>query len=119
MALKSPVGNQTAFVPIFEAYSYSDAAVMRGHSREELFKRSDVDPGVRPLISIGQIVLVAMNVVVETDDHFNGYGRRPYPPSHLALMLRIMMACETLDRAIGTGSDRAGGPTPERARPPD
>lgn len=102
MALKSLVSNHTAFVPISEAYSYSDGAVKCGLSREELFKRSYVDPDVRPLISIGQIVLIAMNVVVETDDHFSGYGRRPYPPSHLALMLRIMMACETLERAIGS-----------------
>lgn len=102
MALKSPAGNHSAFVPISEAYYYSDGAVMRGLSRQGLFKRSYVDPDLRPLISIGQIVLVAMNAMVETDDHFSGYGRRPYPPSRLILMLRIMMACETLERAIGS-----------------
>ncbi len=105
MALKTPASNHTAFVPISEAYYYSDGVVMRGLSQEELFKRSYVDPQVRPVISIGQIVLVAMNAMVETDDHFRGYDRHRYPPSQLVLMLRIMMACETLERAMSSLTD--------------
>ncbi|GEM_PF-2382390 len=102
MTVKSSGGIQPAFVPISEAYSYSDGAVMRGLSRDALFKQSHVEPDTQPFLSIGQIVLVAMTAIAETDDHFIGYGRRPYPPSQLILMLRIMMACETLERAIGS-----------------
>jgi AraC-like DNA-binding protein len=100
--LTSSSRSQPAFVPISEAYSYSDGAVRRGLSRDELFRRSLLDPNFQNRITLGQIVLLAMNTIVETDDYFSGYGRRAYPPSQLILMLRIMMACETLGRAISS-----------------
>ena len=43
-----------------------------------------------------------MNTMAETDDLFCGRGRRAYPPSQLILMFRIMVACNTLERAIGS-----------------
>jgi AraC-like DNA-binding protein len=43
-----------------------------------------------------------MNMMVETEDHFGGRGRRAYPPSQLILMLRIMTACNTLERSISS-----------------
>ncbi|QDW40531.1 AraC family transcriptional regulator [Bradyrhizobium sp. KBS0727] len=100
--LKSSADGQSLFVPISEAYSYSDGAVMRGLSRDELFKQSLLDPHIQTHISLGQIVLLLMNTIDETDDHFSGLGRHTYPPSQLILMLRIMMACSTLERAIGS-----------------
>jgi len=102
VALESSADNQSHFVPISEAYSYSDGAVKRGLSRDELFKQSLLDPNIQTRISLGQIVLLSMNTMVETDDHFSGRGRRAYPPSQLILMLRIMMGCGTLERAIGS-----------------
>jgi AraC-like DNA-binding protein len=100
--LQSSFDNQPFFVPVSEAYSYSEGAVTRGLSRDKLFKQSLLDPNMQARISLSQIVLLAMNTVVETDDHFSGYGLRAYPPSQLTLMLRIMMACETLERAISS-----------------
>jgi AraC-like DNA-binding protein len=102
VALKSAPDSQSHFVPISEAYSYSNGAVMRGLSRDELFKQSLLDPSIQTRISLGQIVLLVLNTVVETDDIFSGLGRHTYPPSQLILMLRIMMACSTLERAIGS-----------------
>jgi hypothetical protein len=75
---------------------------MRGLSRDELFKQSLLDPNIQTHISLGQIVLLSMNTIVETDDHFSCRGRWAYPPSQLILMLRIMMACDTLECAIGS-----------------
>jgi hypothetical protein len=100
--LSSSASNQRYFIPVSEAYSYSDGAVLRGLSRHQLFKESLLDPNVQTRISIGQIVLLAMNTIVETEDHFFGYSRRTCPPSRLILMMRIVMACDTLERAISS-----------------
>jgi AraC-like DNA-binding protein len=100
--LSSSASNQRYFIPVSEAYSYSDGAVLRGLSRHRLFKESLLDPNVQTRISIGQIVLLAMNTIVETEDHFFGYSRRTCPPSRLILMMRIVMACDTLERAISS-----------------
>jgi AraC-like DNA-binding protein len=102
VVLKSSSHNPPALVPISEAYSFSEGAVLRGLSRDELFKLSFLDSNPTAPISTSQIVLLAMNAMVETDDPFSGYGLRPYPLSQLVLMFRIMMACETLQRAIGS-----------------
>lgn len=100
MAFEFSERDRLHFVPISEAYAYSDGAVALGLSREELFRKSLVDPGVQTGISLGQIVLLSMNTMGETDDLFCGRGRRAYPPSQLILMFRIMVACSTLERAI-------------------
>lgn len=100
MALAVLPGNQRCFIPISEAYSYSDGAVLRGLSRDRLFKQSLLDPNTQNHISLGQIVLLAMNTIVETEDHFGGYSRRAYPPSRLILTMRVMTACDTFERAI-------------------
>jgi AraC-like DNA-binding protein len=102
VALESSADNQSYFVPISEAYSYSDGAVMRGLSRDDLFRQSLVDPNVQTRMSLGQIVLLSMNTMVETDDLFAGRGQRAYSLSQLILMFRIMIACDTLGRAIGS-----------------
>jgi AraC-like DNA-binding protein len=38
--------------------------------------------------------------MVEADDHFVGLARRPAPSAQLALMLRVMIACGTVERAL-------------------
>jgi AraC-like DNA-binding protein len=100
VAWESSVNSPLYFIPLSEAYAYSDGAVMRGLSRDALFQQSLLDPNRQTRISLGQIVLLSMNTMVKTDDLFSGRGRRAYPPSYLTLMLRIMLACGTLERAI-------------------
>ncbi|MFM0283807.1 helix-turn-helix domain-containing protein [Paraburkholderia sediminicola] len=102
MTSKSSPDNQSHFVPISEAYSYSDGAVACGLSRDQLFRQSLLDPNIQTGILLSQIVLLAMHTMVETDDQFGGRGRRAYPPSQLILMFRIMMACDTLERSISS-----------------
>lgn len=94
--------SQHYFIPIAEAYSYSEGAVLRGLSRDRLFQQSFLDPNKQNAVSIGQIVLLSMSTLVETEDHFFGYSRRANPPSRLILMMRIMMACATVERAISS-----------------
>lgn len=85
-----------------EAYLQSNGAVLRGLSREQLFQSSFIDPSVDGKISVGQMVLLAMTTIAETDDHFLGLGRKTIPPGQLILMLRIMMGCGTVERALNS-----------------
>ncbi|MGC1303903.1 MAG: helix-turn-helix domain-containing protein [Caulobacteraceae bacterium] len=87
-------------VPIKEAYNYSLGAVERGISQRQLFKSSYIDERTQERISLAQIVLLNITTILDTDDFLLGLGKRPLAPSHLPLMLRIMIGCNTLERAL-------------------
>ena len=50
-------------VPISEAYMQSEGVVMRGLSRERLFRNSFIDPSAQNPISLGQMVLLSMAII--------------------------------------------------------
>jgi AraC-like DNA-binding protein len=89
-------------VPISEAYMHSEGVVMRGLSRERLFQNSFIDSSARSPISLGQMVLLSMAIMTETDDHFLGLGRRSVPPGQMILMFRILMGCGTVGGALNS-----------------
>lgn len=91
-----------AIVPLSEAYLQSEGAAMLGLSRDRLFESSFIDPTAQAHISIGQMVLLSMNTISETGDHFLGLGRKSVSPGQLILMQRIMMGCGTVDRALNS-----------------
>ena len=87
-------------VPISEAYMQSEGVVMRGLSRERLFRNSFIDPSAQNPISLGQMVLLSMAIITETDDHFLSLGRQSIPPGQMILMFRILMGCGTVGGAL-------------------
>lgn len=100
MALPASDGKPNRVIPLVAAFKHSEGAVKHGLAREALFRESFISPESDPRISFAQLGLLYANIMVETDDHFVGLARRPAPSAQLALMLRVMIACATVERAL-------------------
>lgn len=98
--IRQSADGQLPVVPIAMAYARSDGAVSRGVSRHRLFREAFVDPKHQTDVTFAQIVLLYLVSIQETDDKFGGLGQRAFPPSQIVLMLRVMMGCDTLERAL-------------------
>lgn len=99
MVLQS-AGSLVPVVPMAMAYARSEGAASRGVARNRLFREAFIDPGNQTGVSFAQIVLLYLLSIQETDDKFGGLGRLAFPPSQIVLMLRVIMGCDTLERAL-------------------
>jgi AraC-like DNA-binding protein len=89
-------------VPISLAYQVSDGAVLKGLNREDLFKTSMIDEANSGHTSLAHLILLYANIVDATDDLLVGFFDKSFSLSHLILMMRVMMGCETLITAISS-----------------
>ncbi len=102
MALSGQNGNSNRIIPISAAYHKVEVAALHGLSPDALFRASFIDSERQAHVSFAELGLLYANMMVEMGDHFAGLGRRPVPLSQLPLLLRIMIGCGTLDRALNS-----------------
>jgi AraC-like DNA-binding protein len=100
MALTLQRDNASSVIPISAQYEKLNGAVLRGLSRDVLLRESFIDPEQHDRISFAQAGLLYVNTMIEMDDQFIGFGRRSIPTSQLALLLRVMIGCSTLDGTL-------------------
>ena len=93
-------GQASAIIPIAAAFKNSEGAVKLGLKREALFQESFIEPASQSQITFAQLGLLYANIMAQTEDHFVGLARRPSSSAQLALMLRIMIACSSVGRAL-------------------
>jgi AraC-like DNA-binding protein len=90
-------------IPLTWALERGIGAVAQGIPMETLFRESLIVPRFgddRDRVSFPQLGLMFLNMVVGTDDEACGLGRKRIPLGHSALSIRVMLGCETLERAI-------------------
>lgn len=94
------VNCQRPVVSIAMAYERFQGAVSRGLPIAPMFREAFIDPDSHSHVSFAQLVLLYLISIKETDDKFGGLGRRSFPPSQIILMFRVLMGCNSLERAL-------------------